>query len=78
MLMLPPHASSSPAAGAYNVATGLAFGIPMPVQPMKTIAAVALSQAPLTVPQVRRAGDKVEDNYCNLAVWGGGKGGGWR
>jgi hypothetical protein len=38
--------------GIYNVCTGLAFGIPMPVQPMKTIAAVALSQAPLSVPQV--------------------------
>ena len=37
----------------YNVITGFAFGVPMPVQPMKTIAAVALSQAPLTIPQAR-------------------------
>ena len=29
--------------GIYNVASGLAFGVPMPVQPMKTIAAVAVA-----------------------------------
>ncbi|GAB4819782.1 hypothetical protein N2152v2_006828 [Parachlorella kessleri] len=40
----------------YNVITGAAFGIPMPVQPMKTIAAVALSGSPLTVPQIVAAG----------------------
>lgn len=32
------------AAGLMNIATGLAFGIPMPVQPMKAIAAVAISE----------------------------------
>ncbi|KAL4424675.1 hypothetical protein ABPG77_004482 [Micractinium sp. CCAP 211/92] len=42
--------------GLYNILTGLAFGLPMPVQPMKTIAAVALSQAALTVPQIMAAG----------------------
>ena len=31
-------------AGAANIATGLTFAIPMPVQPMKAIAAVALSE----------------------------------
>ena len=31
-------------AGASNIATGLTFAIPMPVQPMKAIAAVALSE----------------------------------
>ena len=31
-------------AGASNIATGLMFAIPMPVQPMKAIAAVALSE----------------------------------
>ena len=36
----------------YNFATGLLFGIPMPVQPMKSIAAVALSSAHLTIPQI--------------------------
>ncbi|EES03351.1 hypothetical protein BDA96_03G257000 [Sorghum bicolor] len=40
----------------YNFATGLLFGIPMPVQPMKSIAAVALSSAHLTVPQIMAAG----------------------
>ncbi len=50
-----PHVSV-PFAGLYNILTGLAFGLPMPVQPMKTIAAVALSQAALTVPQARLRG----------------------
>ncbi|XP_062216414.1 molybdate transporter 2 [Phragmites australis] len=40
----------------YNFATGFIFGIPMPVQPMKSIAAVALSSAHLTVPQIMSAG----------------------
>jgi MFS superfamily sulfate permease-like transporter len=40
----------------YNFATGALFGIPMPVQPMKSIAAVALSSAQLTVPQIMCAG----------------------
>ncbi len=31
-------------AGAMNLATGLIFGIPMPVQPMKAIAAVAITE----------------------------------
>ncbi|XP_062008270.1 molybdate transporter 2 [Rosa rugosa] len=41
----------------YNFATGLLFGIPMPVQPMKSIAAVAISESPhLTLPQIAAAG----------------------
>ncbi len=32
------------AAGALNIVTGLAFGIPMPVQPMKAIATVAIAE----------------------------------
>jgi MFS superfamily sulfate permease-like transporter len=41
----------------YNVATGLLFDIPMPVQPMKSIAAVAVSEStPLSVPQIAAAG----------------------
>ncbi|KAK9266280.1 hypothetical protein L1049_001801 [Liquidambar formosana] len=39
----------------YNIATGFLFGIPMPVQPMKSIAAVAVSDH-LTVPQIITAG----------------------
>eukprot|EP00250_Pteridium_aquilinum_P020024 c24673_g2_i1 orf=200-1627(+) len=43
--------------GAYNIATGLIFGVPMPVQPMKSIAAVAISQSdPLSVTQIAAAG----------------------
>lgn len=41
----------------YNIITGLLFGIPMPVQPMKSIAAVAISESPpLTLPQIAAAG----------------------
>ncbi|KAG5523358.1 hypothetical protein RHGRI_035244 [Rhododendron griersonianum] len=41
----------------YNITTGLLFDIPMPVQPMKSIAAAALSSSPpLTVPQISAAG----------------------
>lgn len=41
----------------YNIATGLLFGVPMPVQPMKSIAAVAVSESPpLTVAQIAAAG----------------------
>jgi hypothetical protein len=29
--------------GAYNIASGMSFGIPMCVQPMSTIAAIALT-----------------------------------
>jgi MFS superfamily sulfate permease-like transporter len=42
-------------AGLMNVITGLTFGIPMPVQPMKAIATVAIAQR-LTEPQVLAAG----------------------
>lgn len=42
-------------AGLLNLLTGLAFAIPMAVQPMKAIAAVALTQG-LTVPQILAAG----------------------
>lgn len=41
----------------YNAVTGALFGVPMPVQPMKSIAAVAISEQPhLTVPQIAAAG----------------------
>ncbi|KAK1281712.1 Molybdate transporter 2 [Acorus calamus] len=42
----------------YNILTGLLFGVPMPVQPMKSIAAVAIAESdtPLTVPQIMAAG----------------------
>ncbi|KAJ8755876.1 hypothetical protein K2173_024421 [Erythroxylum novogranatense] len=41
----------------YNILTGLLFGVPMPVQPMKSIAAVAVSELPhLTTAQIATAG----------------------
>ncbi|KAL9460370.1 hypothetical protein AB3S75_003556 [Citrus x aurantiifolia] len=41
----------------YNIATGLLFGLPVPVQPMKSIAAVAVSESPhLTTSQIAAAG----------------------
>ena len=43
--------------GAYNIVTGLLFGVPMPVQPMKSIAAVAISQTdPLSLSEIAAAG----------------------
>jgi MFS superfamily sulfate permease-like transporter len=42
--------------GLYNIITGFSFNIPMPVQPMKTIAAVALSESPLSIPEIMAAG----------------------
>jgi len=45
-------------AGLFNVVTGLAFAIPMAVQPMKAIAAVALTEG-LTVNQILAAGATV-------------------
>ncbi|KAH7447136.1 hypothetical protein KP509_01G092900 [Ceratopteris richardii] len=49
--------------GAYNIVTGLLFGIPMPVQPMKSIAAVAISQSdPFSLTEIAAAG------LCTAAV----------
>ena len=45
-------------AGLFNIVTGLAFSIPMAVQPMKAIAAVALTEG-LTVAQICAAGATV-------------------
>ena len=45
-------------AGLFNVITGLTFAIPMAVQPMKAIAAVALTQG-LPVAQILAAGATV-------------------
>jgi MFS superfamily sulfate permease-like transporter len=45
-------------AGVFNVVTGLTFSIPMAVQPMKAIAAVALTEG-LTVNQILAAGASV-------------------
>eukprot|EP00897_Mesotaenium_endlicherianum_P003831 jgi/Mesen1/3476/ME000195S02625 len=44
------------ATGLYNILTGALFGVPMPVQPQKSIAAVAISEDPLSIPQIMAAG----------------------
>ncbi|XP_075478463.1 molybdate transporter 1-like [Primulina tabacum] len=42
--------------GVYNFVTGAIYGIPMPVQPMKSIAAVAISNPGFGIPEVMAAG----------------------
>lgn len=42
--------------GAYNIVTAFLYEIPMPVQPMKTIAAVALGDSALGVNEIMSAG----------------------
>ncbi|KAL2516556.1 Molybdate transporter 2 [Forsythia ovata] len=55
----------------YNIATGLLFGTPMPVQPMKSIAAVAVSETPhLTVSQIAAAGICTAGTLLFLGVTG--------
>lgn len=57
-------------AGLFNVVTGLVYSIPMAVQPMKAIAAVALTEG-LTTPQILAAGATVSFFVLILAVTGG-------
>nr|AFK43331.1 unknown [Lotus japonicus] len=42
--------------GIYNIITGMIYGVPMPVQPMKSIAAEALSDTNFNVPEIMTAG----------------------
>ncbi|KAI3925041.1 hypothetical protein MKW98_009691 [Papaver atlanticum] len=44
--------------GIYNIITGLIYGVPMPVQPMKSIAAVAISSSneEFGIPEIMAAG----------------------
>ncbi|CAJ2654940.1 unnamed protein product [Trifolium pratense] len=42
--------------GVYNIITGIIYGVPMPVQPMKSIAAEALSDKEFGVPEIMAAG----------------------
>ena len=56
-------------AGFFNVVTGLLFAIPMAVQPMKAIAAVALTEG-LTAPQIIAAGASVSFVVLVLGVTG--------
>ncbi|MBM3287211.1 MAG: sulfate transporter [Candidatus Eisenbacteria bacterium] len=56
-------------AGLFNIVTGLAFSIPMAVQPMKAIAAIALTKG-LTVPEILAAGITVSAVILALGVTG--------
>ncbi|MFQ5666768.1 MAG: putative sulfate/molybdate transporter [Candidatus Binatia bacterium] len=56
-------------AGLFNVVTGLVFRIPMAVQPMKAIAAVALTEG-LTVGQILAAGATVSAVILVLGLTG--------
>ncbi|CAL9241367.1 unnamed protein product [Arabidopsis halleri] len=57
--------------GFYNIATGLLFDIPMPVQPMKSIAAVAVSESPhLTPSQIAAAGASTAATLLLLGATG--------
>ncbi|KAJ1411025.1 Molybdate transporter 1/2 [Sesbania bispinosa] len=42
--------------GFYNIITGAIYGVPMPVQPMKSIAAVSLSDTAFGVPEIMASG----------------------
>ncbi|RDX84579.1 Molybdate transporter 1, partial [Mucuna pruriens] len=42
--------------GVYNIITGVIYGVPMPVQPMKSIAAEALSDTDFGVPEIMASG----------------------
>ncbi|XP_041020858.1 molybdate transporter 1-like [Juglans microcarpa x Juglans regia] len=42
--------------GLYNIITGAVYGVPMPVQPMKSIAAVAISGTGFGVPEIMASG----------------------
>ncbi|XP_022951699.1 molybdate transporter 1 [Cucurbita moschata] len=42
--------------GIYNIITGLIYGVPMPVQPMKSIAAAALADPEFDVAEIMAAG----------------------
>jgi MFS superfamily sulfate permease-like transporter len=57
-------------AGLFNVVTGLVYSIPMAVQPMKAIAAVALTEG-LTVSEILAAGATVSFVVLVLALTGG-------
>jgi MFS superfamily sulfate permease-like transporter len=56
-------------AGAFNILTGLIFAIPMAVQPMKAIAAVALTEG-LTAAQICAAGATVSAVVLLLGLTG--------
>lgn len=55
--------------GVYNILTGALYGVPMPVQPMKSIAAVAISSGPnFAVPEMMAAGICTSAIVCFLGA----------
>ncbi|KAK7351419.1 hypothetical protein VNO77_10870 [Canavalia gladiata] len=56
--------------GIYNIITGAIYGVPMPVQPMKSIAAAALSDATFSVPEMMASGILTGGTLLLLGVTG--------
>ncbi|XP_027332283.1 molybdate transporter 1-like [Abrus precatorius] len=56
--------------GVYNIITGTIYGVPMPVQPMKSIAAEALSDTGFGVPEIMAAGILTGGTLFVLGVTG--------
>ena len=54
--------------GIYNVYSGAAFGVPIPVQPMKSIAAVAITEDGITLSQTLLAGFLVSTVVLSLGM----------
>ncbi|KAK7260840.1 hypothetical protein RIF29_27138 [Crotalaria pallida] len=56
--------------GIYNIITGAIYGVPMPVQPMKSIAAQALADTSFGVPEIMAAGILTGGTLFVLGVTG--------
>ena len=57
--------------GVYNIITGMLFGVPMPVQPMKVNVAVAISEGKrLTIAEIMAAGICTAGTLLGLGVIG--------
>ncbi|CAJ1973773.1 unnamed protein product [Sphenostylis stenocarpa] len=56
--------------GFYNIITGAIYGVPMPVQPMKSIAAVALADPTFSIPEIMASGILTGATLLVLGVTG--------
>ena len=56
--------------GMYNIITGAIYGVPMPVQPMKSIAAVALADPTFSIPEIMASGILTGATLLVLGVTG--------
>ncbi|XP_061359579.1 molybdate transporter 1-like [Gastrolobium bilobum] len=56
--------------GVYNIITGAIYGVPMPVQPMKAIAAASISDPNFGVPEIMAAGILTGGTLFVLGVTG--------